>query len=40
MVTAIDPPGDPEFAPVNSNTNNAGEIKIFVFFVSKRIVFV
>jgi hypothetical protein len=26
MVTAIDPPGEPEFAPDNTNTSTAGKI--------------
>jgi hypothetical protein len=26
MVTAVDPPGEPQFAPVNTITNNSGKI--------------
>lgn len=32
MVAAVDPPPDPEFAPNNTNTNNASKISKFTFF--------
>jgi hypothetical protein len=25
LVTAVDPPGEPEFVPVSTNTSNAGK---------------
>jgi hypothetical protein len=35
MVTAVDPPGEPQFAPVNTTTNNAGKIDEFVMYLSE-----
>jgi hypothetical protein len=39
MVTAVDPPNEPQFTPVTTDTSTAGKILKFGIYLLKRIVF-
>jgi len=39
MVTAVDPPNEPEFTPITNNTNTAGKILKFGIYLLERIAF-
>jgi hypothetical protein len=38
MITAVDPPSEPQYTSINTNTNNAGKILKFANLLERRIV--